>query len=151
MVRNAFVLVAAVFSLPVSAQPSYMIYAQQLVDMTIAKHPELTVLAMHVTPPNSSENVIIASNIGRIGKKADADDLGVLNTGKARMEVTKTGDISVELVMQDVSGKTIGVLGSTFKYKAGEDKSKVREMAEKVKDELRIQTPSLEKLFEPVQ
>ena len=27
---------------------------------------------MHVTPPNAADNVIIASNIGRIGKAAEA-------------------------------------------------------------------------------
>ncbi|SFA73875.1 iron complex outermembrane recepter protein [Collimonas sp. OK607] len=154
MIRNAtlaFLVTAATLSLPASAQPSYLIYAQKLVDAAIAKHSDLTVLAMHVTPPNGADNVIIASNIGRIGKKADADDLGVLNTGKPRIETTKTGDTSVELLMQDIAGKTIGVLGATFKYKAGEDKAAVRELAEKLKEELRMQTPSLEKLFEPIQ
>ena len=38
---------------------------------TVARYPEILVLAMHVTPPKSTDNVIIASNIGRIGKKAD--------------------------------------------------------------------------------
>lgn len=147
----ALLLSAVTASLPASAQPTYLIYAQKLVDTAIARHPELTVLALHVTPPNGADNVIIASNIGRIGKKADADDLGVLNTGKPRMETTKTGDTSVELLMQDVSGTTIGVLGATFKRKEGQDKSEVRDMAAKLQNELRIQTPSLEKLFDPVQ
>jgi len=66
---------------------------------------------MHVTPPNSADNVIIASNFGRIGKKADADDLEVIKTGKPKMEVGKTGDrFSVELPLQDVSGDTVGAL-----------------------------------------
>src|SRR5207245_4149373 len=43
-------------------------YAQALVDRTLAAHPEVLILGMHVTPPNRSENVILASNIGRIGK-----------------------------------------------------------------------------------
>jgi len=53
--------------------------------------------------------VIIASNIGRIGKKADEDDMRVIETGKPNLEVNKKGDhFEVELVMQDQSGKTIG-------------------------------------------
>jgi len=54
------------------------IYAQELVNETVAAHPDLLVVAMHVTPPGASENVIIASNIGRIGKKADAEIPAVL-------------------------------------------------------------------------
>ena len=50
-------------------------YAQSLIDRALAKHPKVTTLAMHVTPPNSPDNMIIASNFGRIGKKADDDDL----------------------------------------------------------------------------
>ncbi len=34
-----------------------------------------------VTPPGMTENVIIASNIGRIGKKVDEDDMRVIETG----------------------------------------------------------------------
>ena len=59
-----------IYSVPVQAQTGWEIYAQKLVDETLAKHPEVIILAFHVTPPNSKENVIIASNIGRIGKKA---------------------------------------------------------------------------------
>jgi hypothetical protein len=131
------------------AQPPERIYAQTLVDSTLASHPELTVLALHVTPPHSADNVIIASNIGRIGKKADTDDLSVLNSGKPRVEVTKTGDLSVELVMRDANGTPIGVIGSTFRFVTGSDKSMILREAERMRDELGSQTPSLAALFEP--
>jgi hypothetical protein len=38
-------------------------YAQKLVDDTLSKHPDVVIMAMHVTPPGGSDNVIIASNI----------------------------------------------------------------------------------------
>src|SRR6266567_3971646 len=77
-------------------------YAQALIDRTLARHPEAATLAMHVTPPNSADNVIIASNFGRIGKKADEDDLAVMKTGEPKAEVGKNGDrFSVELPLQD--------------------------------------------------
>jgi hypothetical protein len=150
MKRISLLAMVGAAALSASAQQLDRIYAQKLVDAALAKHPELTVLAMHVTPPASDDNIIIASNIGRIGKKADADDLGVLETGKPRMEMTKTGDMSVELLMRDASGKAIGVLGSTFRYRAGEDKAKVMKMAVHLRDELATQTLSLEALFDPV-
>jgi hypothetical protein len=143
-----FSIVIAVCAASASAQSLEHIYAQKLVDTTLGKHPELTVMALHVTPPKGADNVIIASNIGRIGKKADADDMSVLETGKPRIEVTKTGDLSVELLMYDVSGNTVGVLGSTFDAKIATDKAIALKLAESVRDELRSQTQSLEALFQ---
>ena len=101
----------------VSAQENKKIYAQKLLDETLARHKDVVIMAMHVTPPGKTENVIIASNIGRIGKKADEDDMEVIKTGKPNLEVNKKGDhFEVELVMQDQSGKTIGAVGIVFNY-----------------------------------
>jgi hypothetical protein len=144
--RAAVALLLAGSALAQSPERSY---AQYLVDKTLASHPELTVLALHVTPPASRDNVIIASNIGHIGKKADVDDLSVLESGKPRMEVTRTGDLSVELLMRDADGKSIGVIGSTFRFPAGGDKSLILHQAERLRDELGAQTPSLAALFVP--
>lgn len=131
------------------AQTGKKIYAQKLVDETVAKHPELLVLVMHVTPPKDPDNVIIASNIGRIGKKADEDDLRVIQTGKTNLELNQAGDrFEVELVLQDVSGKTLGALGTVFAYKPGDKESDFKAKGEKIRDELRKQIPSLAKLFE---
>jgi iron complex outermembrane receptor protein len=145
-------VLAVLASLPLAAQaPARKIYAQKLVDETLAKHHELLILVMHVTPASSSENTIIASNIGRIGKKADEDDLRVINTGKTNLEVNEKGDhFEVELVLQDQSGKTIGALGTVYAYKAGDDKARFQRTAEQVRDELRRQIPSKESLFEKV-
>jgi hypothetical protein len=63
------------------------------------------------------------------------------------MEVTKTGDLSVELVMRDADGKPIGVIGSTFRFPAGDDRSLVLHQAEGLRDELGAQTPLLAALF----
>lgn len=148
MKRTLFLSAVFVLAPPVCAQSTAPIFAQRLVDETLAAHPELTVLALHVTPPAAADNIIIASNIGRIGKKADKDDMSVLNTGQPRIEMTKTGDLSVEMPMHDAGGRTIGVIGSTFRYHAGDDKDKTVKLAEQVRDELAAQTPSLAQLFE---
>ena len=144
-------VLGSIHSAPAHAQVGGKIYAQKLVDDTLAKHPEVIILAFHVTPPNSKDNVIIASNIGRIGKKADEDDLRVINTGKPNLEVNATGDhFEVELVLQDQAGKTIGAAGVVFAYKPGTDKAKLQKTAELIRDEIRKQTPTVDKLFEPV-
>jgi len=132
-------------------QGTEKIFAQKLVDEALAKHKDVIILAMHVTPPGKTDNVIIASNIGRIGKKADEDDMRVIETGKPNLEVNKKGDhFEVELVIQDQSGKTIGAMGVVFMYKAGDDKAAFQKKAEELRDEMRKQIPSIEKLFEPV-
>lgn len=124
-------------------------HAQKLVDAAMAKHPELQILMMHVTPIGAKDNIILASSIGRHGKKADEDDMRVINTGKPNLEVNSTGRrFEVELVLQDTSGKTIGALGTVFAYKDGDDKGKLQKKAEAIRDELRKQIPSIEKLTE---
>jgi len=133
----------------VSAQEGKKIYAQKLLDETLANHKEVVIMAMHVTPPGKTENVIIASNIGRIGKKADEDDMRVIETGKPNLEVNKKGDhFEVELVLQDQSGKTIGAVGIVFMYEKGKE-AEFQKKAEQVRDEMKQKTPTIAKLFEP--
>src|SRR5215471_2634380 len=147
----SLLFLAAALILPVSAQVSGSMYAQKLVDETLAKHREVVIMAMHVTPPGRSTNVIIASNIGRIGKVADDDDLRVINTGKPNLEVNVTGNhFEVELVLEDDTGKNIGALGVVFDYKKGDDKIAMQKKAEQVRIELRRQIPSKDKLFDTV-
>jgi hypothetical protein len=135
--------------LVVAAQEGKKIYAQKLLDETLAKHKDVVIMAMHVTPPGKTENVIIASNIGRIGKKADEDDMRVIETGKPNLEVNKKGDhFEVELVMQDQSGKTIGAVGIVFMYEKGKE-AEFQQKAEQVRDEMKQKTPTIAKLFEP--
>jgi len=131
-----------------SAQEGKKIYAQKLLDETLAKHKDVVIMAMHVTPPGKTDNVIIASNIGRIGKKADEDDMRVIETGKPNLEVNKKGDhFEVELVMQDQSGKTIGAVGIVFMNEKGKE-AEFQKNAEQIRDEMKQKTPTLAKLFE---
>lgn len=130
------------------AQVPSGIYAQKLVDETLAKHKDVVIMAMHVTPPGQSENVIIASNIGRIGKKADDDDKRVIDTGRANLERNEKGDhFEVELPLQDKAKKTIGAVGIVFMYKPDNEKA-FQARAEQIRDEMASKTPSLDALFD---
>lgn len=137
------------FAFFASAQEAKKIYAQKLLDETLARHKEVVIMAMHVTAPGKTENIIIASNIGRIGKRADEDDLRVIETGKPNLEVNKKGDhFEVELVLQDHSGKTIGAVGIVFMYEKGKE-AEFQTKAEGIRDEMKQKTPTIAKLFEP--
>src|SRR5258708_26181874 len=99
--------------------PTGKILAQKLVEEAMEKHPDLLVFVFHVTPPGKTTNIIIASNIGRIGKVAEEDDLRVINTGKPNLEVNSYGDhFEVEMALKDGAGKTIGALATVFPYNA---------------------------------
>lgn len=126
------------------------IYAQQLVNQIVASHPELLVVAMHVTPPGARENVIIASNIGRIGKQADAEDRRVIDSGETLAKVNRYGDrFEVELVLHDASHRPIGALALVFPYKAGDPPSKFEAMAAAIRDELAALIPDVASLVRP--
>ena len=126
------------------------IYAQELVNQTIAAYPELLVVAMHVTPPAGSQNVIIASNIGRIGKKADDEDRKVIDTGETLSKVNRNGDrFEVELVLHDASRRPIGALAIVFPYKTGDDPSSFEERAIAIRDELGARITDVASLMRP--
>jgi len=152
MLKKAAVLSLALFlAATASAQATTAApTAQKLVDEALAKHPEVVIIAMHVAPPHQSDYLIVASNIGRIGKKADEDDMRVINTGKSNLEINKTGNhFEVELVLQDQSGKTIGAAGIVFNYKPGDDRAKYQKIAEQIRDEWKPQIPNKDSLFQP--
>jgi hypothetical protein len=129
--------------------PKPKILAQRLVETEMNKHPDLLIIVFHVTPPGEKENVIIASNIGRIGKKADEDDMRVMNTGKPNLEVNATGDhFEVEMAERDKAGKVIGALAVVYAYKDGVDKERLHAKAEEIRKEVEAQVPTREKLFE---
>ena len=134
---------------PFSALATTKTHAQKLLDETMAKHPDLNVLAMHVTPPKATDNIIIASSFGRIGKKADDDDAKVIATGQARAGAYSNGKrYGVELPLLDTAGNTVGALSVGWPYRKGDDEKVFMAKAAKVRDELRQRIPSIEKLVE---
>jgi hypothetical protein len=145
-------LMALIVAGTAMGKASKLIYAQELVNRTVANHPDIVVMAMHVSPPKGGDNTIIASNIGRIGKKADADDLKVIESGVPNLAVNKSGDrFEVELVLKDANSRNIGALGIVFPYKAGDDKAALQRRAEDIRDELARHISHRANLLEPAQ
>ena len=89
--RAALLLLASVLALPLHAQLPVKSYGQELVDQVVARNPGLLVIVLHVSPPNVPNYPIIASNIGRIGKVADDDDMRVITTEKTNLEIAHGG------------------------------------------------------------
>ena len=146
----AAALVAGAASAAEPAKVPTHTYAQHLVDDTLARHRDVVVMAMHVTPPKAKENVIIASNIGRLGKAADEDDLRVVTTGKPNLAVNKAGDrFEVEEPLRDVDGSVLGAVGIVFRYKAGDDKEKRYAEADAIAEHLRRNISHAGNLLDP--
>ncbi len=125
-------------------------YAQYIVDDELAKHRDLMILAIHATTPKNSDPEILASNIGRIGKKADDDDMRVVRDGKTNLEVNK--DLmryEVELPLKSSAGERIGALGVVFALTAHTDQKARHAEAIRIRDEIARRIPSPAKLVEP--
>lgn len=122
-------------------------FAQALVDESLAKHPEVLLLAIHAGAPKYD---IIASNFGRIGKLGDEDDLRCIRTGKDNLEVnTQSNHFEDQTPMRDKSGKIIGAIGIVFNYQPGTDKLALEKIAREVSKEMQARIPNAHRLFGP--
>ena len=151
---RAAMMAVLVTTAPLAAQAQVTvpvkIYAQELVDRTVAQHPDLRAVVMHVTPPKAPGNVIIASSIGRIGKPADADDLGVVASGKTRVEMDRGNKrIEVDLALRDVGGETIGALGLVWRYPVGGNHEEFVRTANTIRDALARRILNVANLMDP--
>ena len=125
-------------------------YAQHIVDRELAKHRDIMILAIHATTPRNSDPEILASNIGRIGKKADDDDMRVVRDGKTNLEVNK--DLmryEVELPLNDAAGRRIGALGVVFPLTAHTDQQARHAEAIRIRNEIARQIPAPANLVAP--
>lgn len=132
--------------LPLPLKP----YGQELVDRVMASERGLLIVVMHVSPPGAANYPIIASNIGRIGKLADDDDMRVITTGKSNLEIAHGGTrFEVELPMHDIGGNVIGALGVVFPYGKGASKAALEKRAVAIRDWLSRRTLDAGSLLEP--
>ncbi len=125
-------------------------YSQALVEKIAARHPEVIILAIHSTPPGAATNIISGSTIGRIGKKADEDDLRVIEKGSTNLEISENKKrFEAEVPLEDAQHRRIGALGVVFRYKAGEAKETLHKRALVVRDEIAAAIPDAAALAKP--
>jgi hypothetical protein len=125
------------------------IFAQTLVNEQIAKHPELLILGMHAPKPGAKDSHMIASNLDRIGKEDDEDDLAVAKERKTILapNMKEPDKFEVAVPLKDASGKVIGSLSTVFKYAPGDDEVKMHQAALAIRDEVARKIPSVAALF----
>jgi hypothetical protein len=130
------------------------IYAQRLVEETLAAHPELMGIELATTPPSKSHCVTIASNEAKsIGEKCDKDEFTAMKTNKPFVEKEKEYGkevYDVTIPIHDVEGKIIATAGIDFKPEPNQTRAQVTKRSEQIAKEIESKVKSKEKLFEPV-
>jgi len=142
-----FALMLAVLASRGQANPAAKrrIFAQVLVESTVAKHAELAGLELATTPPDGHDcTTIAATDVKEMGDKCDKGELAVMKTGKPTVE--KEGDGYDVTLPFHVSGKTIGIIGMDFKLDQKE--SGLVDRANLIAKEVEDQIPAKSKLFE---
>jgi YVTN family beta-propeller protein len=148
LLTAAFALALVAGASPARAAGSGYTLAQYLVDHALNDHPELVVMGMHVKAPDAADNTMIASNLDRIGKKSDEDDLKVFRSNEPAGEPSK-GRYEVLIPQRDSEGATIGALSVVFMWDEGSDTSGFVTAATAIRDAIAMKTPSLAALFGP--
>jgi len=141
---------------PSHREDAAKIYAQDLVERTAAKHPELTSLEIHAKVPDEEElgSLVIAStDPARIRHRSSEAEIRVFDAGAPRIEVNQaTGrDARVSVRLLDAKREPIGTLSMMLSYEPGADTNALIEKARAIAEELRQAIPSLERLVEPLQ
>ena len=134
--------------------PTPKIYAQKLVNETLAAHPEIMGLEISATSLKKDECTTIASDeeLG-IGEKCDQDEYTVMKTNKPFVDKTKEHEqefFDVNIPIHDASGKAMAVVGVDFKPDPKQTAAQATEAAEQIAKEIEAKVSSKDKLYEPV-
>jgi len=126
-------------------------FAQQLVEQTLALHPELDGVELASTPKHKTECVTIAATETKeIGEKCDKDEFTAMKTNKpfVEKEVEKGQEVyDVTMPIHDSAGKIIATAGIDFKPKPGQKQSEIEQGAKQIAQELEAKIKSKDKLF----
>ena len=138
--------------------PANTIYAQALVNATMADHPELLSVTLHGTPPGvaaGTYTMFAGSYHDRIGNADDPDDIDVSVKGITIVDPRwhRTNDTVKKFVvlepLRDAAGENVGLVVYAFKNDAPgrNDERKYTLAAMDLRDALATRIPSYEALF----
>jgi hypothetical protein len=140
---------------------------QAIVDMEMARHPELKLITVHVTPQgvpaaSDKDRCILCSSIGRIGKHDNDEDIGIYRDGTEKTEmatefvkgvaawsVTQAPKYEFITPLLDQSGEKVGLLVIVFGYKAGDETAKYDRIAHEIRDDFKQAVAAKDDLLAP--
>ncbi|HZZ92172.1 MAG TPA: TonB-dependent receptor [Usitatibacter sp.] len=123
-------------------------YAQYLIDDTLDREPGVAILVLHARDAQGGFP-ILASNIGRIGKPADASDLGVIREGEEVRAASADGlRYEVKMPMRNAKGDVVGALAVVFPRRISTEEA-LAAAAHRIRDHLGTRITSAENLMGP--
>jgi hypothetical protein len=126
--------------------------AQRLTLSVKEKHPEIKKLGLHATPPASTENAIIGSDVAsKIGKKSSDADMKKVAAAKPNAErIDKDGIYDLFLPLMDAKGRDIGqgFLVMEVPFANAPDAEQALRIGEKIRKEVQRQIPSRDALYQ---
>jgi len=134
--------------------PTPKIYAQQLVNDTLAANPDIMGLEISAAYAQKDKCTTIASDeeLG-IGEKCDQDEYSVMKSNKPFADkVTEHGKefFDVNVPIHDASGKILAVVGVDFQPDPKQTATQASERAQQIAKQIEAKVPSRDKLYEPV-
>jgi len=123
------------------------IFAQKLVEQTLAKHPEADEIGIAVQSERGCKT-IASTDRGDIGEKCEKEDSEPMRTGKPYVEKEKDG-YDVSFALHDATGKLVGSVGIGFKPAAGQTEASQIKQARKIARAMEAQISSRTRLFAP--
>jgi iron complex outermembrane receptor protein len=125
------------------------IRAQQLVEETVARHPELHGLELALVSDSGCATVA-ATAPEDVGERCDADEEGPIRTGRADIETPTRADpvYDITQALHDASGAVIGAVGMDIAPRRGEAQTAVLRRALSILRELEAQVPSRQVLLQ---
>lgn len=138
--------------------PDHKIYAQTLVDETMARHPELLSMTLHGVPPGMQDTytMFAGSYPDRIGNPDDPDDIDVIKKGITLLDPRwhRVNDTArkfvVQMPMEDANHDNVGLVVYAFKNPpkpAGMERYYLN-AATKMRDQLATRIKSYDGLFD---
>jgi hypothetical protein len=139
------------------AEPPYInaadnkIFAQTLLNEVVAANPDLIVVGLHGVAPGAKISTVIASNLNRVGKKDDDDDVAAANEAKTICGPRSNDPqkYEVEMPLKDTAGRVVGALSLIFKYEVDGDEVKIFARSVALRNALAKKIPDRAALFAP--
>ena len=109
-----------------------------LVNSILNTHSEIKIVAIRGYLANSKELILLGSSFGRVGKKADEDDLKVLSTNSINVALFANNTrMGIDFQLKNVDNQVIGTINLGVKNDPTLTKVKTLDLANQVQLELK--------------
>ena len=145
--------VQALFDPFIIASSSTDMLAQRLTIETLARYPDVLVLAFHVTAPGETTNRVVGISVPKfLGRASDDIDHDVAKTGKMIVQVIPTTHrMEVHMPLRAVDGTLVGTLVTVYLWRQETEAPGLVARSMKIRDELQPRIPNLTALLSRAQ